>query len=88
MFSKLSEDELDGIVEEVDVDGSGTLDFDGEQCCGSGPAFFGLSGPRFHKMKGADRTPSFFRVAGSTDPNRDVERERIWIRFSAGLDPI
>jgi len=26
--SKLSEDELDGIVEEVDVDGSGTLDFD------------------------------------------------------------
>ena len=27
--SKLTEEELDGIIEEVDTDGSGTLDFDG-----------------------------------------------------------
>ena len=27
--SKLSEEDLDGIIEEVDEDGSGTLDFDG-----------------------------------------------------------
>ena len=52
------------------------------------PRFLCLSGPRSHKMKGSDRIQIFFRVAGSTDPNRDVERERIWIRFSAGLDPI
>ena len=28
--SKLSEDDLDGIVEEIDEDGSGTVDFDGK----------------------------------------------------------
>ena len=27
--NKLTEEELDGIIEEVDEDGSGTLDFDG-----------------------------------------------------------
>ena len=27
--NKLSEEDLDGIIEEVDEDGSGTLDFDG-----------------------------------------------------------
>lgn len=29
--SKLSEEDLDGIIEEVDEDGSGTLDFDGNE---------------------------------------------------------
>ena len=29
MFSKLTEDDLNSIIEEVDGDGSGTLDFDG-----------------------------------------------------------
>ena len=29
--SKLSEEDLDGIIEEVDEDGSGTLDFDGKE---------------------------------------------------------
>ena len=28
--NKLSEEDLDGIIEEVDEDGSGTLDFDGK----------------------------------------------------------
>ena len=28
--NKLTEEDLDGIIEEVDEDGSGTLDFDGE----------------------------------------------------------
>ena len=28
--NKLSEEDLDGIIEEVDEDGSGTLDFDGD----------------------------------------------------------
>ena len=29
--SQLSEEELEGIIEEVDTDGSGTLDFDGKE---------------------------------------------------------
>jgi hypothetical protein len=29
-FSKLSEEDLKSIIDEVDADGSGTLDFDGE----------------------------------------------------------
>ena len=29
--NRLTEEELDGIIEEVDEDGSGTLDFDGEE---------------------------------------------------------
>ena len=29
--SQLSEEELEGIIEEVDTDGSGTLDFDGKR---------------------------------------------------------
>ena len=29
--NKLSDSDLDGIIEEVDEDGSGTLDFDGEK---------------------------------------------------------
>ena len=29
--NKLTEEDLDGIIEEVDEDGSGTLDFDGEK---------------------------------------------------------
>ena len=29
--SSLSEEELEGIIDEVDTDGSGTLDFDGER---------------------------------------------------------
>ena len=28
--SQISEEDLDGIIEEVDADGSGTVDFDGE----------------------------------------------------------
>ena len=28
--NKLSEDDLDGIVDEIDEDGSGTVDFDGK----------------------------------------------------------
>ena len=30
MDNKLSEEDLEGIVDEVDEDGSGTVDFDGE----------------------------------------------------------
>ena len=29
---KLTSDEIDGIIEEIDEDGSGTVDFDGMQC--------------------------------------------------------
>lgn len=29
--NKLSEEDLDGIIEEIDEDGSGTVDFDGEE---------------------------------------------------------
>ena len=28
--NKLSEDDLDGIIDEIDEDGSGTVDFDGK----------------------------------------------------------
>ena len=34
--SQLSEEELEGIIEEVDTDGSGTLDFDGKERNSSG----------------------------------------------------
>ena len=30
--NKLSEEDLENIIEEVDEDGSGTLDFDGKPC--------------------------------------------------------
>lgn len=34
--NKLTEDDLDGIIDEVDEDGSGTVDFDGMLCLAKG----------------------------------------------------
>ena len=50
--NKLTEEDLNGIIEEVDEDGSGTLDFDGRHYAS------------IHKRHCVDESPPFFRVYG------------------------
>ena len=52
--SKLSEEDLDGIIEEVDEDGSGTLDFDGNENETYTPIQYSMFNSLFFRIHGDD----------------------------------